>query len=50
LHSRKGEWIGIAAAAKVPYGTVKNIANGHIKNPNVEAIEALDRLLSKPSN
>jgi hypothetical protein len=47
LHSLKGEWIEIAAAAKVPYGTVKNIANGHIKNPSVEAIESLDRLLSK---
>jgi hypothetical protein len=50
LHSRKGEWITIAAAAGVPYGTLKNIANGHIKNPNVEAIEALDRLLSKRPN
>jgi hypothetical protein len=47
LHSLKGEWIEIAAAADVPYGTVKNIANGHIKNPNVEAIEALDLILSK---
>jgi hypothetical protein len=47
LHARKGEWIAIAAAAEVPYGTLKNIANGHIKNPNVEAIEALDVLLSK---
>jgi hypothetical protein len=47
LDARRGEWNEIAAQAKVPYGTVKNIGNRHIKSPNVDAVDALDRFLEK---
>lgn len=47
LDARKGEWNEIAQESGVPYGTVKNIANRVIKNPSVEALGALDQLLTK---
>lgn len=47
LHASRGQWIEIAEQSQVPYGTVKNIANGHIASPNVEALEALDNCLRK---
>jgi transcriptional regulator with XRE-family HTH domain len=47
LTSAKRTLKDIAAESGVPYGTVKNIANGVIKNPNVEALEALDRTLNR---
>lgn len=50
LDARKGEWKEIANESGVPYGTVKNIATRVIKNPNVEAIGALDRTLTKRPN
>lgn len=47
LKANFGHWNEIADEAGVAYGTVKHIAKGNIKNPNVDAIESLDRVLSK---
>jgi hypothetical protein len=47
LADRKGEWNNIAEQSGIPRSTIKHIAHGRIKQPDVTVLETLDRLLVK---
>lgn len=45
LQALKGRWPAIARQANVPYGSLRKIAEGTTKNPQVRNLETLDRYL-----
>ena len=45
LNNRKGQWPTIAAATGVSYSWIAKVAQGHIKNPAIKQLEAVDSWL-----
>jgi transcriptional regulator with XRE-family HTH domain len=45
LQARKGTWREIAAACGVSYSWLTKVAQGHIKNPSIKQLEAVDSYL-----
>ena len=45
LQAEKGNWRGIADACGVSYSWLCKVAQGHIKNPSIRQLEAVDSYL-----
>lgn len=45
LQARKGQWRQIAEACGVSYSWLTKVAQGHIRNPRVSHLEAVDSYL-----
>jgi len=45
LNARKGQWKSIAEAAGVSYSWLAKVAQGHIQNPSIKQLEAVDSYL-----
>lgn len=45
LQARKGQWKVIATACGVSYSWLAKVAQGHITNPSIRQLEAVDSYL-----
>lgn len=45
LQARKGQWKIIASACGVSYSWLAKVAQGHIANPSIRQLEAVDSYL-----
>lgn len=41
LDARRGDWVSISAASRVPYHTLTKIAQRNVVNPRIKTVQAL---------
>lgn len=47
LNRNKTKWLRMAADCQISYWTILRIANGSVRNPKIETVEAIQKALQK---